>query len=65
MGRLDTVALVSALARAAAITTVAFKTSRYIPPSLKWLFIFLVSLNIRGFPLVWHSQSLPNICKTQ
>lgn len=57
MGRIDTKALAVTLARATALTVITFKTSRYIPRGLKWLFIFLVALNIRSFPLLWHSKS--------
>ena len=27
-----------------------------LPNALKWLAIFLVLLNVRSFPLAWHSQ---------
>jgi hypothetical protein len=56
MGRLDTKALVLAMARAAAISTLTLKTSRHIPRGIKWFILFLVALNIRGFPLVWHGK---------
>ena len=58
MGRLDVKALTLAVARAAAITTLTLRTSGYIPRGIKWFVLFLVALNIRGFPLVWHSEFL-------
>ena len=62
MGRLDTKALVLAVGRAAAITTLTLKTSRYIPRGIKWFVLFLVALNIRSFPLLWHSELQDLMC---
>ena len=49
-------ALAESFARAAAITAFAFKFSHYIPRSLRAILLFLVALNIRTFPLVWHGE---------
>lgn len=62
MGRLDTKALLLAVGRAAAITTLTLKTSRYIPRGIKWFVLFLVALNRHSFPLLWHSEFQDPMC---
>ncbi|KAF8315827.1 hypothetical protein DL93DRAFT_2078537 [Clavulina sp. PMI_390] len=54
MGRINTTSVAISFARAAAIATLTVKGSRYIPRGLKWVFLFLVALNLRAFPFVWH-----------
>ena len=56
MGRIDQVAVLTSFARAAAISTLALKGSRYIPKPLKWIVLFLLALNGRSFPLLWHCK---------
>lgn len=58
MGRIDTKQLVLTLARAGAIATLSVKYSARIPRGLKWFFVFLIALNIRGFPILWHCESI-------
>lgn len=56
MGRIDTLSVASAFVRALALTGLTVKTARYIPRPIKWLVVFLLALNIRGFPLAWHGK---------
>jgi hypothetical protein len=56
MGRLNTVALAASVTRAAALASLAVTFSKRIPRQLKWFFVFLIALNIRNFPLVWHCE---------
>ena len=59
MGRINSHSLVVVFLRAAAIAAIALKASRHVPRTLKWLFLFIITLNLRGFPLAWHGQSSP------
>ena len=61
MGRINTHSLVVVFLRAAAIAGIALKASRHVPRTLKWLFLFIITLNLRGFPLAWHGQYSPMV----
>jgi hypothetical protein len=56
MGRVNALALAGTFLRAAAIAGLVLKGSRHIPRTIKWLVLFILALNLRGFPLVWHCQ---------
>lgn len=58
MGRIDTLSVATAFVRALALTGLTVKTAKYIPRPVKWLVVFLLALNVRGFPLAWHGEFL-------
>ena len=59
MGRINTHSLVVVFLCAAVIARIALEASRHVPRTLKWLFLFIITLNFRGFPLAWHGQYSP------
>jgi len=56
MARLDKVALAGSVTRAAVLASLAVTLSKRIPKQFKWFFVFLIALNIRNFPLIWHCE---------
>src|SRR6266571_1894955 len=58
MGRANQLMLLESVVRAGVITGTTFTVSRYIPKPLKWFAVFLVALNLRVFPVAWHSESV-------
>lgn len=56
---LNTAALATSFARAAAIAAITLRYSHYIPRPVQWVVVFLAALNARNFPLVWHRKQIP------